>query len=241
MTVLILGGTAEGRELAGRLHGEGVDVVSSLAGRVPDPLLPVGRVRVGGFGGAEGLAGFLAEQGIRTVVDATHPFAARITANAAESCARTGVELVILRRPAWRPGPGDDWRPVGDLAEAATELAGFGRVFLSTGRQGVAAFRDCPQRFWVRAVHSPEAADLPGRCEVVLGRGPFFLDAERELFRSKAIDVLVSKNSGGVMTAAKLTAARELGIPVVMVRRPPLPGGVTSVDDVRAAARLAHR
>lgn len=243
-TVLILGGTAEARRLATTLHEQRVDVVSSLAGRVPDPVLPRGEVRVGGFGGADGLAGYLTGRGVRAVVDATHPFAARITANAVDACARTGTPLVVLRRPAWRPQAGDSWLCVPDQAAAASSLTAFGhdaRVFLSTGRQGVAAFRDCPQRFWLRAVGPPDDADLPSRCEVILQRGPFTLDGERRLFNSTHVDVLVSKNSGGPMTAAKLTAARDLGIPVVMVERPPLPPGVRAMTGVEEAVADLQR
>ena len=238
MTVLILGGSAEGRELAARLHERGVAVVSSLAGRVPDPVLPPGEVRVGGFGGTDGLAGYLRSRRIQTVVDATHPFAARITANAVEACTKTGTELVVLHRPPWTPHGGDNWRAVPDLDAAATALQQCGddaRVLLSTGRQGVRAFRGNPQRFWLRAVHPPDDADLPPRCELILDRGPFTVEAERELFRQKQFDVLVSKNSGGGMTAAKLAVARERHLPVVMVQRPPLPPGVPAVDSVAAA------
>jgi precorrin-6A/cobalt-precorrin-6A reductase len=240
MKVLVLGGTAEGRELATLLRAQGLDVVSSLAGRVPEPALPEGEVRVGGFGGATGLAGYLVSAGVDAVVDATHPFAARMTASAAEACAATGVQLVVVRRPAWQPGPGDDWRPVPSLAGAAVALGEFGadtRVLLTTGRQGAAAFRDCPHRFWLRAVQAPDAADLPRRCELILQRGPFQLDAERELLRILDIQVVVSKNSGGPMTAAKLAAARERGIPVIMVQRPSLPPGLPVVETPADAVR----
>lgn len=236
--VLVLGGTAEARELADLLDSAGAQVISSLAGRVPDPRLPAGEVRIGGFGGVSGLAEFLAGRGIRQVVDATHPFAAGITANAVAACARVGTPLIVLRRPAWLAGPGDDWRPLPDLASAATTLTNFGddaAVFLTTGRQGAGAFRECPQRFWLRAVRAPEPGELPRRCDVVLDRGPFDLEAERDFLRSNGIDVLVSKNSGGPMTAPKLVAARELGLPVLMIERPPLPPGVTTVPDVAAA------
>ncbi|MFI7586856.1 cobalt-precorrin-6A reductase [Spongisporangium articulatum] len=237
-TVLVLGGTAEGRELADALLARGAEVVSSLAGRVPDPRLPGGEVRIGGFGGADGLAEYLTAHGISTVVDATHPFAAQITRNAAEACAAAGVDLLVLRRPAWTAVSGDRWQHVPDLLGAASALKAFdaeSTVFLTTGRQGVKAFRDLPHHFWLRAVHVPDAADLPLRCDVVLDRGPFTLDGERDLLRRKGIDVLVTKNSGGPMTAAKLTAANQLGLPVVMVDRPPLPDGLTTADSVSTA------
>jgi precorrin-6A/cobalt-precorrin-6A reductase len=235
--VLVLGGTAEGRELARLLAASGRAVVSSLAGRVSAPRLPDGEVRVGGFGGADGLARFLTERAVSAVIDATHPFAAKITANAASACERTGTPLLLLRRPPWTRVDGDRWTTVPDLAGAAIALDRFGpdaAALLTVGRQGAAAFSACPQRFWLRAVDPPDGP-LPARCEVILDRGPFALDGESALLRRLAIDVLVTKNSGGPMTAAKLTAARELSLPVLMVDRPPLPTGVTTVSDLESA------
>jgi len=242
VTLLVLGGTAEGRLLAERLHALGEPVVSSLAGRVSAPRLPAGEVRVGGFGGTDGLAAFLRDRGVTAVADATHPFAARITAHAAAAGAAVGVPLVVLRRPAWPARPG--WVLVPDLAAAASYVAGLpadATVLLTTGRQGVAAFAGCPQRFWLRAVEPP-VPPLPGRCEVLLDRGPYPLDGELALLRRLDADVLVTKNSGGPLTAAKLDAAEALGIPVVVVSRPPLPDGVPVVADVGAALdRLLSR
>jgi precorrin-6A/cobalt-precorrin-6A reductase len=236
--VLVLGGTTEGRELAAAAVGAGTDVISSLAGRVSAPRRPPGRVRSGGFGGAEGLAGYLRAEGVRALVDATHPFATRISANAERACALTGIPRLVLLRPAWTPVPGDRWTPVPDLAAAAAEIAAMAprvRVLLTVGRQGVAAFADAPQRFWLRSVDPPEGA-WPAGGELLTDRGPFTLDGERALLRRLRIDVLVTKNSGGPMTAAKLTAARELGLPVVMVERPPASEGAPRVADVAAAA-----
>ncbi|MFC8881459.1 cobalt-precorrin-6A reductase, partial [Streptomyces cinereoruber] len=225
MHVLILGGTTEARALAGLLHPR-VRVTSSLAGRVARPRLPEGEVRIGGFGGADGLAAWLGEHAVDAVIDATHPFAERISFNAARAAATSHVPLLALRRPGWVPEEGDDWRDVGSLAAAATALDGLGdRVFLTTGRMGLAAFADRPEWFLVRSVDAPEAP-VPARTEVLLDRGPFTLDGERELLRRHRIDVLVTKDSGGTATAPKLTAAREVGIPVVVVRRPPVPEGV---------------
>ena len=222
--VLILGGTGEARELASALTCRpDLHVTSSLAGRVRDPLLPEGEVRVGGFGGADGLADWLRRERIDAVVDATHPFARTITDNAVTAAERTGVPALVLRRPAWRPVPGDRWHPVASLAEAASLLPGLGeRIFLTTGRQGLAHFADLDLWFLVRAVDPPEPP-LPASTTTLLARGPFTVDDERKLLRQHRIDVLVTKNSGGAMTAAKLTAARELGVPVVVVQRPPLP------------------
>ncbi|WP_203816015.1 cobalt-precorrin-6A reductase [Paractinoplanes ferrugineus] len=230
MLVLILGGTSEARALAGVLD-EGHTVLSSLAGRTSKPLLPPGEVRIGGFGGADGLAAFLSERRVDAVVDATHPFAARISANAARAAATTGVPLLHLRRPGWVERPGDIWHRVRDLAEAAALLPRLGRrVFLTTGRQEIAAFAGNDQWFLARSVEPPEPP-MPTRLATVLDRGPFTLDGERRLLAEHAIDVLISKDSGGV--APKLTAARERGIPVVLVDRPPLPLGevVPSVAD----------
>ena len=232
--VLVLGGTGEARRLAADLVDDGMAVVSSLAGRVAHPLLPPGEVRIGGFGGAAGLAAWLREQRPAAVVDATHPFAAAMTAAAAEAAAAAGVPLLRLQRPGWTAGPGDDWRWVGSLEEAAVAVAGFGSVFVTTGRQGLAAFADVPGHCLVRTVDPPEPP-LPRRVTVVLARGPFSVADETALMREHAVDVLVTKDSGGSMTAAKLTAARDLGVPVVLVRRPPLPAGVPVAGSVAAA------
>jgi precorrin-6A/cobalt-precorrin-6A reductase len=239
--VLVLGGTGEARRLATALVDGGVDVVSSLAGRVAAPVLPPGEVRIGGFGGADGLARWLAGERITAVVDATHPFAATITANAAAATARAGVPLLRLQRPGWREGPGDDWRWVDSLEDAAAAVAGFAHVFLTTGRRGLDAFAGLSGEVLLRTV-DPPGPPLPARTTVVLERGPFSVDDERALLREHAVDVVVTKDSGGGMTAAKLTAARELGIPVVVVRRPPLPAGVPVVATVEEArAWLAER
>ncbi|MFD4606438.1 cobalt-precorrin-6A reductase [Streptomyces sp. NPDC058464] len=232
--VLILGGTAEARRLATELSGcPGVRVTTSLAGRVARPGSLVGEVRIGGFGGAAGLAGWLREHRVDALVDATHPFAETITANAAGAARATGIPSVVLRRPGWRPRPGDDWHPVPSLPAAAAALSRFGpRVLLTTGRLGLSAFAHLSDRhFVVRSVEPPEPP-MPRHTEVLLARGPFTVADETALLQGKLIDVLVTKDSGGAATAAKLTAARELALPVVVVRRPPLPDGVTAVPDV---------
>ncbi|MBO0676275.1 cobalt-precorrin-6A reductase [Mycolicibacterium sp. S2-37] len=231
MRILLLGGTAEARELAGRLHPQ-VEVISSLAGRVPDPALPVGEVRIGGFGGVEGLCRWLTETPVDAVVDATHPFAATITAHAAEACARLRLPHLVLARPAWPTG---DAIVVHSDAEAAEVVAreGFSRVFLTTGRSGTAAFRAVDAWFLIRAVTAPDAETLPARHELLLSRGPYHYAGERELIAGRRIDALVTKNSGGDMTRPKLDAAEELGVTVVMVDRPRLP------DDVQTAGTVA--
>ncbi|WP_330460930.1 cobalt-precorrin-6A reductase [Streptomyces sp. NBC_00820] len=234
--VLILGGTTEARRLATDLAARpGVRVTTSLAGRVARPGALDGEVRTGGFGGAEGLAEWLRAHHVDALVDATHPFAESITANAAAAARATGIPAVVLRRPGWQPGPDDLWHSVPSLAVAAETLPRLGRrVFLTTGRLGLAAFAHLTDRhFVIRCVEHPDPP-LPPCTRVVLARGPFTLDDERETLRVHRVEVLVTKDSGGAATAPKLTAARELGLPVVVVRRPGLPPGVTAVPDVPA-------
>jgi precorrin-6A/cobalt-precorrin-6A reductase len=232
--VLVLGGTGEGRRLATALVEEGVPVLSSLAGRVADPLLPPGEVRIGGFGGADGLRDWLRAHPVRALVDATHPFAATMTASAVAAAEATGTPLLRLQRPGWTAQPGDDWRWVDSLAEAADALRGFGSVFLTTGRRGLGAFAGFTGRVVVRSV-DPPSPPLPPETTVILARGPFTVEEELAVLREHRVDVLVTKDSGGPMTAAKLTAARELGLPVVVVRRPAAPPGVPVVATVEAA------
>ncbi|MFI1413267.1 cobalt-precorrin-6A reductase [Streptomyces sp. NPDC020707] len=243
MHVLILGGTTEARRLAGLLHGTpGLALTSSLAGRVANPRLPPGEVRVGGFGGAEGMAAWLREHAVDALVDATHPFAGTISFNAASAAALAQVPLLALRRPGWDPVEGDAWHEAGSLEAAARLLPGLGRrVFLTTGRMGLAAFAHLDDLwFLVRSVDAPEPP-YPARMEVLLDRGPFTLDGERELLRRHRVDVLVTKDSGAAATAPKLTAAREAGVPVIVVRRPPVPEGVPEVATPEAAARWVMR
>jgi precorrin-6A/cobalt-precorrin-6A reductase len=234
MRVLLLGGTSEARALAARLHPD-VDVISSLAGRVPDPALPVGEVRIGGFGGVDGLRLWLSEAGVDAVVDATHPYAATITASAAAVCEDVGLPHLVLARPGWDPG---DATVVGSDAEAAKTVAAerYSRVFLTTGRSGTAAFIDVDAWFLIRAVTAPDADTLPRRHQLLLSRGPYHYDDELALLRDHHVDALVTKNSGGAMTRPKLDAASALGVAVVMVDRPPLPAGVRTVSTVDDAA-----
>ena len=242
MRILILGGTGEARELAAALVAAGTDVLSSLAGRVRNPRLPEGPVRIGGFGGAEGLAAFLATEGIAAVVDATHPFAAGITANATQAAAAAGVPLLVLRRPGWDADPA--WHAAADIGAAAAAVRDWPgeRVFLTTGRRDLAAFAaDDAHDFLVRTVDPPEGP-VPPRMTLLLDRGPYTAEGETALMREHGVGLLVTKNSGGPMTAAKLTAARELGVQVVVVARPPLPPGAAVVATVPEALRwLAAR
>ncbi|MFF9373009.1 cobalt-precorrin-6A reductase [Streptomyces griseoluteus] len=230
--VLILGGTTESRRLATALAARpGLRVTTSLAGRVSRPGAVDGEVRIGGFGGEAGLADWLRAHRVTALVDATHPFAERITANAAEAARVAGIPHAVLRRPGWDLD--DDWFPVASLKEAARLVPRLGgRVFLSTGRLGLAAFASLTAtRFVVRSVEPPEPP-LPPHCELLLARGPFSLSDEVDLLRTHRIDVLVTKDSGGAATAPKLAAARSLSLPVVVVRRPELPSGVRALPDV---------
>lgn len=241
MRILILGGTGEARELAATLIAAGIEVLSSLAGRVRDPRLPDGPVRIGGFGGAAGLAAFLRAEGITAVIDATHPFAGGITANAAEAAAAAGMPLLVLRRPAWDLDPA--WATVADIHAAATAVESWPgqAVFLTTGRRDLAAFAaDDGHRFLVRTVDPPDGP-APARMTLIMDRGPYTVDAETALMRQHGIGLLVTKNSGGLMTAAKLQAARSLGVGVVVVQRPPLPAGAATVATVPEAVRWAER
>jgi precorrin-6A/cobalt-precorrin-6A reductase len=239
-TILVLGGTAEAREVAAALDARGARVVSSLAGRVARPRLPAGEVRIGGFGGPEALARWLREHGVGAVIDATHPFAERISASAAGACPAAGVPLLRLDRAPWRARPGDDWHRVADLAAAAALAPELGRrVLLTTGRQGLGAFAAVDGVwFLVRCVDPPEPP-LPRDHALVLDRGPYTLGGELDLIDRQRIDLVITKDSGGRLTHAKLDAARERGLPVIVVERPPRPA-VPTVSSVAEAVDWAH-
>ncbi|EKV32424.1 Cobalt-precorrin-6x reductase [Caenispirillum salinarum AK4] len=249
--LLLLGGTAEAAALARALadrFGDRLAVTYSLAGRAAPRARPPGRLRIGGFAGPEGLAVFLRDEGVRLLVDATHPFAARMSRNAHIACEVTGTPRLTLRRPEWEPQPGDDWHEVDDVADAAEAAARLGRrAFITLGTADLAPFRDRPGfTYVVRMMDPPDDADddLPVGAALVGGRGPFTVDDEDSLMRSHGVDVLVTKASGGNATRAKLDAARRLGLPVVLIRRPaPEPGTlVETVDEalewIASVARL---
>ncbi len=233
MRVLLLGGTGEARALAARLHPD-IDIVSSLAGRVPDPALPVGPVRIGGFGGVSGLRNWLTDNDISAVVDATHPFATTMTHNGARACLELAIPHLVLHRPPWETGGALQAR--SDV-EAAEIVAGkeYSRVFLTTGRSGVAPFAASGAWFLIRAVTPPDPLTLPPHHRVLLSRGPYRYEDERALLTEQRIEVLVTKNSGGEMTRGKLDAAQQLGIDVVMIQRPALPPGLAVVHSPSAA------
>jgi len=235
--VLLLGGTREARALATRLaQEETIATTLSLAGRTSAPLASELPTRVGGFGGALGLKRYLLEEKIDRVVDATHPFAEQISANAREACRALGVPLAVLARAPWRREAGDCWIEVAGNVEAAFALGEAPRrVFLTIGRLGVKDFRAAPQhRYLLRSIDPPAPDELPPGSEVILARGPFAVEDEIALMRAKGVEILVTKNSGGAMTYAKIEAARALKLPVVVIAPPPI-GDALRVDDIDAA------
>lgn len=221
--ILLLGGTGDSRALAQRLaERDDLEVITSLAGRTEHPLAIPGSLRIGGFGGVDALAQYLDEEKIDLLIDATHPFAERISENAEAACRASGTPRLMLSRAPWQPVAGDRWITVADAEAAAQALKGLARqVFLSVGRQELEAF-ECLRDVWflVRMIDAPRG-DLPLKnYEVVLGRGPFEANGERALILLYGIEALVTKNSGGEATYAKIAVARELALPVVMIERP---------------------
>ena len=246
--LLLLGGTREAVELSQALEGDPrVEAITSLAGLTRQAAPIAGALRRGGFGGAGGLEAWLRAEGIGLVIDATHPYAETISAHAAAACAAAAVPRLALHRAPWTPEPGEHWIEVADAESAAQALPALGeRVLLTIGSRGLGPFLRIPDlRLVVRTIETPDISLDPARVELLLARGPFDFDGERNLLESRAIDVLVSKNSGGRAAHAKLSAARALGLPVVMIVRPPPPPG-ERVESVAAAlawveARLARR
>jgi precorrin-6A/cobalt-precorrin-6A reductase len=221
MTIVILGGTAEARQLAAALVANGADVISSLAGRVNAPSLPPGRVRIGGYGGVDGLADYLRHEHVSAVVDATHPFATTISQNALNAAQVTATPLVRLERPGWRDHPrSDSWTWVTDAAAARAAAESAKRPFLTTGRQSLPDFLSWADREVLVRLVDPPTDPLPQRWILIMSRGPYSYAGEREILSEHAIDVLVTKDSGGAHTVAKLDAAGDLSIPVVIIGRP---------------------
>ena len=239
--ILILGGTGEARQLAVQLDRDGLAVTTSLAGRLAAPRLPAGEVRIGGFGGADALATWLGAHEVAAVIDATHPFATRISEAAATACESVSVPYLRLERPGWTEQPGDRWHRVSDLAGAASLVPGLGqRVLLAIGRQGVSAFARIEAAWFLIRCIEPPAPPMPPHHQLLLDRGPFALAGELALIDAHRIDLLVTKDSGGPQTEAKLAAARARGLPVIIVRRPARPGS-QSVADVQEAVAWMRR
>lgn len=222
---LILAGTLEATALARALAERGIAGTVSYAGRVARPLRQPLPQRIGGFGGAAGLAAYLRAEGITHVIDATHPFAAQMSANAVAACADTGTPLIALTRPPWTPVPEDRWQRVADIAGAVAALdRPAARVMLAIGRQNLPAFAARPQhRYLLRLVDPPDGPLPLPDAQVILDRGPFDAAADRALMERHGIELVVSKNAGGTGAYAKIAAARALGLPVVMIDRPALP------------------
>lgn len=217
--ILLLGGVTEALAIARLLGPEHVYSLAGI-GRIPQDLAC--QVRVGGYGGADGLADYLQRERIALLIDATHPYAAQISANAAQAAKAAGIPCWALRRPAWQPQPGDDWREVEGWDELIDALAPFKRPLFTLGREPLQNLEDIPpHQFWT--LRALEACPGNDRCEVIGARGPFHLEDERALFERRQIDVLVSKNSGSAATEPKLEVARERGVPVLVLKRPELP------------------
>lgn len=240
MRILILGGTEEARLLAERLTTMGHEVTTSLAGKTSEPLLPRGDVRIGGFGGSDGLARFLDERQIERIIDATHPYATAIRASAVVAAEKMGLRLVRLTRPAWQEPQYAFWKHFGSADEAAAALPRGARALLTVGHTRLDAYftrTDCS--FVVRSIEPPEVA-LPVNASSMVQRPPFFVGGELALMQEQGITHLISKNSGGAQTEAKLQAALQLRLPVFMIARPALPAAhdVPTVGQAIAALRL---
>ena len=236
--VLIIGGTRDGRLLATAVIAAGYKPVTSLAGVTREPALPEGGLRIGGFGGHEGIAAYLAEARIGAIIDAAHPFAVRISDNASRAAALAGVPYLGFERPPWVAGPRDRWIAVNTAREAAAALGRGARVLLTIGRRGLDAFFDRKDLTGIVRMIEPPPSPLPSGWILLQARPPFAVEDEAALMRREAVDVLVTKNSGGPADA-KLAAARLLGLPVVMISRPSKPAGsrASSVEEAVAWLR----
>lgn len=228
MRILILGGTTEASALAKIIaKDKRFEPMLSLAGRTASPAASPIPCRIGGFGGWEGLAAWLKAEGMSALVDATHPFAARISANAVKAAEAAGVELLSLSRPAWTRESGDRWIAVPSPVAAAEALGDAPKtIFLATGRLELPAFATAPQHSYIaRVIDHPGDVPLPPRIAFIYDRGPFDAAAETRLFAERQVEIVVSKNSGGAATYGKIEAARQFGLPVVMIERPEKPAG----------------
>ncbi len=225
--ILILGGTSDAVELATELAGAGYDIVTSLAGVTTMPKLPAGRLRVGGFGGEQGLLDYLVTEQIDVVADAAHPFAANISRNGFNAARRASIGYVRLERPAWVSQAGDQWQEASDVAKAASMVPQSSRIMLTIGRKEIAPFIERGDLSGVVRMIEKPACHLPERWHLILARPPYDLAGEISILENHRITVLVTKNAGGVQTQAKLAAARHLGLPVILISRPEKPASLT--------------
>jgi precorrin-6A/cobalt-precorrin-6A reductase len=240
--ILLLGGTTEAGAMAQALARAGVDAVFSYAGRTGSPAPQPLPMRIGGFGGVPGLVAYVRAEGISHVIDATHPFAAQMSANAVAACATTATPLIALERAPWQPQPGDDWHRVADRAAAVAALPDApARVFLAIGKQTLAPFAACPQHHYLLRLVDPPEAPLPlPQASVILARGPFDVAGDTALMRDHAITHIVAKNAGGDGASAKLAAARALRLPVILVERPVTPTRKVAGSVAEVMAWLGH-
>lgn len=229
--ILILGGTGDARRLAERLVAEGLRVITSLAGVTTDPVLPPGEVRRGGLGGVEGLVAYLRGEGIGAVIDAMHPFAAQMSIQAHAACVQCSISLYRFERPGWTPQAGDCWTEVDSAEAAAAALPAGARALVTIGRKEIGPFFARGDIGGVARMIEPPPRPVPSGWQVLLQRPPFTRAAEIELMRAQAITHLVTKNAGGSETEAKLFAARQLAIPVIMIARPAKPQAICTADE----------
>jgi len=238
MRALILGGTSDANALAEAIARARIDAIYSYAGRTQSPVAPSLPTRVGGFGGSNGLAAFIAQENITHVIDATHPFAAEMSRIAVAACSATGTALIALERAPWAPSADDNWIEVPDIGAAVAALPTTpARVFLAIGRQHLAPFSARPQHAYIlRLVDAPDGPLPLPNADVITSRGPFTLAGDLELMRARGIEWVVARNAGGEGARAKIDAARELGLPLIMIARPDLPQrpGAESVEAVLA-------
>lgn len=242
MRALILGGTADAGRLAAAIARASLDAIYSYGGRTRAPADQPLPTRIGGFGGVNGLADYIRAEGITHVVDATHPFAAEMSRNAVGACRATGTPLIALERAPWTQVVGDIWTEVSDVASAVAALPETGaRVFLAIGRQHIAPFAAKPQHAYTLRFVDPPEGTLPFEAEIIVSRGPFTLQDELQMMHARRVELIVARNSGGDGARAKIDAARSLGLPVIMIARPPLPDRLRVESVAEVIQWLDHR
>jgi len=239
---LILGGTSDASQLAAEIARAGLEAVYSYGGRTRAPADQPLATRIGGFGGVSGLADYIRREGITHVIDATHPFAAEMSRNAVEACKETGTPLIALERPPWAKARGDNWIEAADVNAAVAALPDLpAKVFLAIGRQHIAPFAMKPRHAYTLRFVDPPEAPLPFEADVIVSRGPFTLDGELEMLRTRGITWIVARNSGGEGARAKIDAARALGLSVIMIARPKLPERPRVESVAEVMQWLGHR